>query len=175
MLIPWTKIRSWDCMACGDCCKYFTINIKYEDWVKIINKHGTWAISPGVREFYIKRRPDGRCVFQHNLMGKWICELQDVKPGICKRWPFRIYRKSRRGKGEVAIFQYRNENFYVYLESFCKGIQYGYPSTKFAKQVIPEFIEIYLGNLKNQVNSTSKIFDYLLHPQIPQVKPRRIL
>ena len=25
---------------------------------------------------------------------------------------------------------------------------------------IPEFIEIYLGNLKNQVNSTSKIFEY---------------
>lgn len=174
MLIPWKRVRSWDCIACGDCCKYFKINIQYEDWVKIIDRHGTWAITPGISEFFIKRRLDGRCVFQYYFLGKWICTLQDIKPGTCKRFPFKIFRKPKYGEGMDALFQYGNEEYYVYLNSFCKGIILGDPNTKFMNKVIPEIIEIFLGRREKQENSTSKLFIPLKKPTIHEFTTRRI-
>jgi hypothetical protein len=68
-------------------------------------------------------------------------------------------KKPKYGDGKDALFTYKGEEFYVYLNSLCKGFYLGPPEERFVKKVIPEFIDIHLDINEKQKFSTSKIFD----------------
>jgi Fe-S-cluster containining protein len=155
-LVPWRKVGNWLCIACGDCCKEFRVPLRAYEAAKFANVFGYGCLELGLGEYRLRKRPDGRCVFQVYIRGRWICGVQSIKPLACKLWPFFISDRPRDSKDE-AEYEFKGYRFYVYVNSFCKGVLYGKPSNVFAKKVIPEIIELSLGLRKEQCLSTSPL------------------
>jgi Fe-S-cluster containining protein len=162
-LIPWRKVENWLCVACGDCCREFRVPLRAYEAAKLANLFGYGCLELGLGEYRLRKRPDGRCVFQVYTGGKWICGVQCIKPLACKLWPFFISDKPRDSKDE-AEYEFKGYRFYVYVNSFCRGVVYGKPSNIFAKRVIPEVIELSLGLRREQCLSTSPLVSSSLDP-----------
>ncbi|MEM3736855.1 MAG: YkgJ family cysteine cluster protein [Candidatus Bathyarchaeia archaeon] len=164
--IPWRKVRSWGCVGCGDiCCNSFRVPISAWEWARLCHLYG-----PQIAEFrfdglYLKKRADGSCIFLYPSMGNFLCALQAMKPYACKLWPFKIGRKPTYGCADEALYSFKGDKFYVYLDPFCRGIMLGKPTQQFAVQVIPEFIEIFLGGRRAQIYSTMPSQGFT-HPQL---------
>lgn len=150
-LIPWSYVKNWMCMACGSCCKKYKVPLNAYEAIRIANVFGYECLELSFKCYYLKKRPDGSCIFQINN----ICGIQDMKPLACKLWPMNIHEKPKYGYREEAEYEYKGQRFYVYVDPYCKGISYGKPSTFFEKYIIPEFIEISLKSRERQVLSTS--------------------
>lgn len=122
--------------------------------VRFANIFGYKCLELGLGKYVLKKRVDGRCVFQVYSNGRWICSIQSIKPLACKLWPFLISEKPHDSK-EEAEYEFRDHIFYVYVNPFCRGLAYGKPTYIFAYNVIPEFIELSLGLRREQSLSTS--------------------
>ena len=155
-LVPWRKVENWLCVACGDCCREFRVPLRTYEAVRLANLFGYKCLELGLRGCRLRKRPDGRCVFQVYREGKWICGIQSVKPLACKLWPFFISDEPQDSKDE-AEYEFKGYRFYVYVNPFCRGVIYGKPCGAFAKKVIPEFIELSLGFREEQRLSTSPL------------------
>jgi len=153
-LVPWRRVKDWLCVACGDCCKEFRVPLRAYEAVRFANLFGYGCLELGLRGYRLKKRPDGRCIFQVYREGMWVCGVQNIKPLACKVWPFLIFDKPRDFKDE-AEYEFKNYKFYVYVNPFCRGVVYGEPSSVLAKKVIPEFVELSLGLRREQSLSTS--------------------
>lgn len=121
--------------------------------VRIANIFGYECLELSFKCYYLKKKYDGSCIFQINNM----CGIQDIKPLACKLWPVIINEKPKYGYKEEAEYEYKGQSFYIYLDSYCKGISYGKPLPFFEKYIIPEFIEISLKSREKQLLSTSLI------------------
>jgi len=153
-LVPWRRVENWLCVACGECCREFRVPLRAYEVVRLANLFGYGPLELGLKGYRLRKRPDGRCVFQVYRSGRWICGIQSIKPLACKLWPFFISDKPQDSKDE-AEYEFRGYRFYVYVNPFCRGVVYGKPSNVFAKKVIPEFIELSLGLRREQSLSTS--------------------
>jgi len=153
-LVPWRKVKDWLCVACGDCCREFRVPLRTYEAVRLANLFGYGSLELGLRGYRLRKRPDGRCVFQVYREGRWICGIQGLKPLACKLWPFFISEEPQDFKDE-AEYEFEGRRFYVYVNTSCRGVVYGKPSDFFAKKVIPEFIELSLGLRREQRLSTS--------------------
>ncbi|MCX8182017.1 MAG: YkgJ family cysteine cluster protein [Candidatus Methanomethyliaceae archaeon] len=153
--VPWSKISDWFCTACGKCCKEFKVPLRTYEMVLLANTFGFSCIEFGVSATYLKRRLDGRCVFQVKRNGKMVCGIQPLKPVACKMWPFAVFESPHYEHSNEASFNFKNETFYVYVNNYCRGLIYGSPSFRFINSVIPEFVELKLGLRMHQVRSTS--------------------
>jgi len=111
--IPWRYVASWNCLACGLCCKGFDVVLDFPEWINIVKSYGVDFTSPGISRFYLKRRSDGTCVFLYNYFGNWLCTLQHMKPMACKLWPFKISDKPRYGRPNVSVYSRNNMKLYV--------------------------------------------------------------
>jgi len=155
-VIPWRNVKTWQCYGCGDiCCSSPIVPLTLDEWLKITGRFGPEYAEFNISGFYLKRGPNG-CIFSLRVGDKYLCLIQDIKPKACKLWPFKIYRKPLYGFANDALFTYGGENFYVYLDTKCKGITYGKPSEELTKKIIPEFIEIMLDKREEQVYSTGR-------------------
>lgn len=156
-IVPWSYVKSWSCLGCGEiCCTSSIIPLTVKEWLRIVQNFGFECAEPGLTGFYLKKTVENKCIFQYEFMGKHLCAIQEIKPKACKLWPFKIYRKPLYGFANDALFTYGGENFYVYLDTKCKGITYGKPSEELTKKIIPEFIEIMLDKREEQVYSTGR-------------------
>ena len=150
--IPWRLIRSWKCLACGRCCKKYRVNLTWEEYEKIA-RYWPQEVKRTGDGFYLKRRPDGGCRF---LWGK-LCYLQilNMKPLACKLWPFMILtRPDKMDINFEGLYQFKNKEYFVYLNPKCSGINKGDPLN--LKKVIEEVINLWLGLKKNQYYSTNR-------------------
>jgi Fe-S-cluster containining protein len=147
MKVPWRKVHSWHCTACGLCCNEYIVPLRSYEYLKL-----RWSgfVEERLGRFYIKK-VNGKCPFQHGRL----CILQgELKPIACKLYPFVIRKKG----DESAEFEYNGETFYVYVDTFCPNIVLGRPSESL-KRMIVEAIQVNLGE-KNVVENITcrKIF-----------------
>jgi len=100
MHVPWRRVASWHCNACGMCCRVYTPRLTAYEYLKLRN---TGFVVEKAGRFYI-RKIGGICPFQSGRL----CSLQrDLKPTSCKTFPF-VVRK--RGE-EDALFELDGEEF----------------------------------------------------------------
>ncbi|MGQ9760170.1 MAG: YkgJ family cysteine cluster protein, partial [Candidatus Methanomethylicaceae archaeon] len=153
--VPWSKMMDWFCVACGSCCKEFKVPLRAYETTLLSNLFGYRCMEPDVGTFYLRRRENGRCIFQIYNDGKFVCGIQALKPLACKMWPFLVCEKPEYEFKEEALFEFRGERFYIYVHPKCRGLKYGPPTSNLIKKTIPEFIEIKLGLRRSQSRSTS--------------------
>jgi Fe-S-cluster containining protein len=130
-----------------------------EEYAKVAQIYGTKVLEFGLGKVYLKNGSGNRCVFQRpTAFGRWICSLQSMKPLACKLFPFRIQSKPAYKRGDTSIYRFRGHNFHVYLDPECDGINIGRPSPRFRDEVLPEILQIGIGERVKQKYTTSKYF-----------------
>jgi len=127
-----------------------------DEIVNVTNCYGPSVLEYGLGKAYLRNQPDGRCVFQRPLMGRWICTLQGTKPTACRLFPFRIHNKPVYKRGDDAVVSFRGQNLYLYLDPECEGIVMGQPSDRFRDLIVPEIMGMGMGLQVKQRYTTSK-------------------
>ena len=155
--VPWRHVASWSCNLCGKCCREYRVVLKPEEWLKLVDIYGPEVAEVGHGKFYLRRRPDGSCIFLKKVGGKWLCGLQDMKPKACKLWPFKVLSWPKYGRAAEAYVNYMGYPLYVYVDPFCPGLKWGSPTPAFVSTVLKETIEIALGIRTEQEHTTSKL------------------
>lgn len=126
--------------------------------MSVVRTYGIGFTQPGISRFHLRRKSDGACIFLYNFYGRWLCGLQHMKPMACKLWPFKILNTPKYGRAKEALCIFGQRKLYVYVDSMCKGLQWGSPTIELANRIVPEFVEIALGHRKKQFYSTCKTF-----------------
>lgn len=166
-LISWKKVKSWKCLACGECCKCFNIPLKSNEYTRMLKIFGCEIFNFNITpvKIFLTRKENGRCIFQHHTYGKWLCGIQQIKPIVCKLFPFSITKSSNK----KALYIYKGKIYNIYLERSCKGIRLGKPSSEFIYKMIPQAIEESLNPEKSHHILTSKLILYPLNQFIYEV------
>jgi len=170
--VPWRYVESWNCIACGTCCRGFDVVLSFPEWVNIVRSYGVGVTQPSISKFHLKRRTDGSCVFLCNYFDRWLCGLQYMKPTACKLWPFKFLSRPKFGRPNEASYNYKDRRLYVYVDPLCIGIRWGNPTQEFIHKTMTEFVEIALRLREKQYYSTSKI---PYRPVHFRVKGRKII
>lgn len=147
MHVPWTLVASWHCTACGDCCREYRVRLRAYEYLKL---RGTGLIEEKAGKFYL-RKIGKLCPFQKGNL----CSLESSKPIACKIYPFSILKKG----DERALFEYNGEEFFVYVDDFCKNVKLKKdlkPSSQIIKE-IEEAMEIILGKRSELNLLTAKL------------------
>lgn len=154
--VPWRRIRSWACTSCGECCRHFRVPLAPLEYARILRVFGSWPIEIRIGRAYLRKKPDGRCVFQYRLGGMWLCGIQSFKPLACKLWPIKPLEKPKYGRSQEAAFYSRHGEFYVYLDPRCPGVELGEPTPKLAT-AIAEAIDLMYNLSRPQKYTTSQL------------------
>lgn len=155
--IPWRHLADWRCIACGDCCKLYSVVINFHEWLRIVKSFGVEQTSSGLDKLLIKRRGDGSCAFLGNFSNTYSCGIQYMKPKACQIWPFKILAQPRFGCMNDAIYHYGKDSVFIYADSMCNGLRYGMPAWEFANHTLKEFVEIAMGLRNNQRKTTASV------------------
>ena len=156
--VPWSFVHSWNCINCGECCKRYVVELDWEDWVNITRFYGQEVTTPSLGCFKLKKRIDGSCIFLYRVGDKQFCGIQNLKPKPCKLWPFYVREKPVFGFPELAKYRYGHKEFYIYVDTFCRGLSWGIPSKHLTDKILPEIVEIKLGKRIKQTFSTARIY-----------------
>ncbi len=145
MHVPWRRVHSWKCVACGRCCREYRVPLRFYEYLKL--RH-TGFVEERYGRFYI-RKIGGRCPFQ---IGR-LCSLQgEMKPVACKLYPFSVRKKG----DEMAEYEYEGETYYVYVDvSTCPNVVLGRPSEVMLK-LVKEAVQIYLGEKRRMEYITAR-------------------
>jgi Fe-S-cluster containining protein len=164
LFVPWRYIADWKCIACGQCCKAYSVVLNFQEWLRIVKNYGVETTVSGLNKLFIKRKSDGSCVFLYNLSNTHLCGLQHMKPNACKLWPFKVLSSPKFGYANEAVYYHNQNTLYVYADSTCAGLRYGKPSVEFVNYTLKEFVEIACGLRSDQKRTTGKIS--FLQPQV---------
>ena len=154
-VVPWSQVRSWRCNACGICCRYYDVVLKFPEWLNIVKNFGVEYTAPGLNRFFFGKRADGSCAFLHETSNVSFCGLQHAKPQACKLWPFKVLDKPKFGSPDSAVYYHGNRRLFIYVDPACTGLKFGVPTQEFTYSVIPEFIEIAFGVRRKQFKTTA--------------------
>jgi hypothetical protein len=152
--VPWRYISDWKCDLCGNCCMLYSVVIDFPEWFEIVKRFGIEKTTAGVDRLYIKRGNDGSCPFVYRFGNGCLCGLQNMKPGACKQWPFRVLFEPRFGDANHALYEYGDLRLFVYADSMCSGLRYGSPRWDFATSTLREFVALTLGKRQVQWKTT---------------------
>lgn len=144
--VPWSTVQSWECIACGWCCRRFKVPLRPVEYAKLSEFFGSAVIElKSFGKVYLLRRGN-TCIF---LQGTF-CALQplDIKPLACKIFPFNVRPEPAGTKVQHSTFFYKGQRYSVYVNRQCKGLQFGIPTRAFRDLVIPEAIELFLNPQK---------------------------
>lgn len=155
--VPWQNIADWRCIACGVCCKLYSVVLNFPEWLGIVKTFGVEKTVTGLNRLYIKRAGDGSCTFLCNLGNTYYCGLQNMKPIACKLWPFKVMSEPKYGQAREAAYDYRGMKLFVYADTMCSGLRYGNPTWEFRHLTLSEFIELALGTRQTQAQTTSNM------------------
>ena len=168
--VPWSQIHSWDCDACGECCRWFDVPVTIHEYVKICQAHGLGFIYFRRGEAWLKLQVGKRCIFSAPRNGRWLCSLQEEKPLACRNWPFRVTKQPISASSDAAKYECGEWSCYVYADPRCPTIVHGKPTPDFADKVVGEFIQIALGKTNHQNYSTARGLAYLNIQKSPNPK-----
>jgi len=124
------------------------------EYAMITQKYGHDVLALGVGRAYLRRRTDGRCIFQYCDSDGWLCGLQAEKPYACKMWPFIVCKKPLHGGQQAAGWDAPYGRIYVYADPRCPRITFGEPTDYLINTVLPEFVDIAVGKRKSQLYTT---------------------
>ena len=86
--------KTFRCRRCGECCKKYTIRLLKDDIKRIKNKCynevyflDKETIGPYKGKFILKKINE-RCVFLKKKDNTYFCKIYDIRPKICKQYPF---------------------------------------------------------------------------------------
>ena len=161
--VSWRKVKSWNCVGCGMCCKDYHVVLNFNEWITIIKNYGANATIPTPSKLLLGKKSNGTCIFLNQLGNTPVCGLQHAKPLACKIWPFKVFNEPKFGNATEALFKYRDRNFYVYVDPECTGLSLGQPTSDFKCKTLPEFIDVATGLRKHQFYSTSKVHSQPSH------------
>lgn len=134
MHVPWRRVASWHCDACGVCCRVYRPRLTAYEYLKL--RH-TGLVEEKAGRFYI-RKINGRCPFQSDRL----CSLQnDLKPISCKTFPFVVRRKGE----EDALFELDGEEFYVYADTFCPNLIIKRDKRPVVTELVREAVMLFTG------------------------------
>lgn len=154
--VPWRYVESWNCNGCGLCCKGFDVVLDFPEWMNIVKTYGVDYTIPGLSRLFLRRKDDDTCIFLQNYHRTWLCSLQHMKPAACKLWPFKISDKPRYGRAKEAEYSMSSIKLYVYVDPSCVGLRWGTPNPEFVSFVLPEFVDLALGQRRKQYFSTAR-------------------
>ncbi len=155
--VPWQNIADWKCIACGYCCKLYSVVLGFPEWFRIVKTFGIEKTAAGLDKLYIKRAEDGSCSFLCNFGNMCYCGLQNMKPEACKLWPFKVLSKPKYGQASQAVFNYIGRKLFIYADTMCSGLRYGSPTWEFNYLTLREFAELALGARQTQTKTTSDL------------------
>ncbi|MFX1524573.1 MAG: YkgJ family cysteine cluster protein [Promethearchaeota archaeon] len=140
--ISWRKVKSWKCISCGMCCHSYDICLEKDEYKKMCKKFGyeIFNYNKYPIKYLLKRRASGSCIFLKTLVEKSKCEIHQIKPFICKIFPFFISKSNNKD----LSFRYKKNRYNIYLERNCKGIKLGSPSTELIDEIMPAIINTWL-------------------------------
>ena len=155
--VPWQNIADWKCIACGYCCKLYSVVLGFPEWLSIVKTFGVEKTVAGLDKLYIKRADDGSCAFLCRFANTYYCGLQNMKPDACKLWPFKVLSEPKYGQAREAAFNYGGRQLFIYADTMCSGLRYGSPKWEFNYQTLREFAELALGTRQTQSKTTCKL------------------
>jgi Fe-S-cluster containining protein len=123
------------------------------EYAAICHNYGYDALELGVGRPYLRKHPDGRCIFQFKQNSGWLCALQSMKPYVCKMWPFIVSRKPKYGREDDARWEYSDGEVYVYADPRCPRMIFGKPS-RLTEQMLTEFSDIAFRRQDTQLHTT---------------------
>lgn len=164
--IPWSKIRSWICDACGECCKWFNIPLTAYEYAKFSREFGFSIIEFRKGRSWLKKKSDKRCVFMIPYGRRWLCGVQDDKPLACQIWPFRVLNRPMYGRKQEAKYECEEWKGYVYVDPRCPKLIYGKPTVNFTNKIVKEFIQIALWRMEHQKYSTASLISSVIFNQV---------
>lgn len=144
MKVPWRRISGWICTACGKCCLEYTPRLTFYEYLTLPRKYTVER-----RGRYYLRKWGKNCPFQ---IGN-LCGIQNRKPLSCRLFPFSIHRRG----DDSALFEYKNEEFYVYVDLFCPNVKLGKPSREFVRKV-EDAVKLVMGEKRDFIGLTAKLF-----------------
>jgi len=124
------------------------------EYARISHRYGHDVVILGLGRAYLRKRRDGRCIFQYCESGCRLCGLQAEKPYACKMWPFIVCKKPLHGRQQAASWNGPYGRIYVYVDPRCPRITFGEPTQYLINKVLREFVEIAIGKTKNQLYTT---------------------
>ena len=155
--IPWSQIRHWSCVACGECCKWFSIPLTTYEYAKISQRYGFNITELWEGRAWLKKRMDKRCVFMIWRNERWLCGLQESKPHACRMWPFKVFDRPTYGKEMRARYESEEWTGYVYADPRCPRLIYGVPTQNFERTIVREFVQMAHRKREHQDFSTASL------------------
>jgi len=145
---------------CGECCRKYYVPINEETAVRLVRKYGRETVIKRGRKYYLAKIRD-QCIFLRNN----ICLIQNDKPLACKLWPFYVSNKPRKRENkDFALYTYRGREFYVYVDTFCKGLNRGINPIE---NIVKEVIQLYLQEKIKQCLTTSEVRERTIYTYAP--------
>ena len=86
--------KTFKCDSCAECCKAFEVKLFREDIerIKKAGHDGDFFLEPDMisrkPDEYVLRKQDGQCVFLGKKKGKYFCRIYEIRPKICRKYPF---------------------------------------------------------------------------------------
>ncbi|KUJ92444.1 MAG: hypothetical protein XD40_2362 [Archaeoglobus fulgidus] len=159
MHVPWRRVASWHCNACGMCCRVYTPRLTAYEYLKL---RGTGFVIEKAGRFYI-RKIGGKCPFQSGRL----CSLQnDLKPLACKTFPFVVRRKGE----EEGLFELNGDEFYVYADTFCPNLKIKRDRRPAVAELVREAVMLFTGRRR-----LSRLTATIPETAKPQQPPRRLV
>ena len=155
--VPWRYVANWRCVACGDCCKLYSVVLSFHEWLKIVKTYGVEQTAPGLDKLFIKRREDGSCAFLNGFPNRYACGIQYMKPKACQIWPFKVLQRPEYGYPAEAAYWHQGTSLFIYADPMCNGIRYGKPTYEFTNYTLKEFAEIMVGVRRSQYRTTASV------------------
>ncbi len=139
---PFTEPVSFRCEFCLDCCRGRHVYLTLKD-IERVAKAGhdpqefvTISVEGNKIRFVLAVREwDLGCLFHDPETGK--CMIHDVRPLICRIYPFMVSRKPLGVDGEMP-FQYKGQELWLYYDEGCPGINAEEPETTITPEEIAE-------------------------------------
>ena len=158
MHVPWRRVASWHCSACGKCCRVYRPKLTAYEYLKL---KPTGFVVEKAGRFYI-RKIGKKCPFQ---VGR-LCSLQNnLKPLSCKTFPFVIRKRGE----EEALFEFDGEEFYVYADTFCPNLTIKRDTRPAITELVREAVMLFKGR-----GGLSRLTAAIPETAGPQLPPRRL-
>lgn len=155
--VPWRYIADWRCIACGDCCRLYSVVLNFHEWLKIVKTYGVEQTASSIDKLFIKRKEDGSCAFLSDFSNMSSCGIQYMKPRACQIWPFKVLQRPEYGYPNEAAYWHLGKGLFIYVDPMCNGVRYGKPTYEFANCTLREFAEIFLGLRRSQHRTTASV------------------
>ncbi len=98
---------------CADCCKYLTVKLSKKD-ISAIKREGYdekffMEFDNHIRSPVLKIK--GKCVFLGKKKDKYYCKIYELRPKVCRQYPFLNSNEIERCKPALLKYKFKSKHF----------------------------------------------------------------